>query len=233
MARPSFSYEQVRRAAKSLGVLGEFSLPTLRRGMDVELEHGRRHRQTDVTHDAARATLRIAVAHLRERPDYYALLDRHVEHAPRANPLGVAQDAVVDSVTMADETAPKTKKGFTAFHLLLAAGAGAGVAYLVTNSRMRNIINGLAIQLEHAASQAAQIGSGTPTTSTPTSTPTTSTPTSTGGAAPTSGSTPASNPSTGSASNQSVAVGEPTSSTNPAAGAFTAANAQLRANLRR
>lgn len=231
MDRSAFSYPQVRRAASALGVLGEFPLPTLRRGMDVELEHGRRHRQTDVTHDSAMASLRIAIAHLRERRDYYALLDKYVEHAPRTNPLGDAQAAVVDSVTMADETAPKTKKGFTAFHLLLAAGAGAGIAYVLTNARARNIINGLEIQLEHAASSAAQIGSGTPAA--PAATPPAQTPpastTTTTTTAP-----PASTGGTGQASNTTVAVGETTSSSpNPAAGVYTAAQAQFRGAVRR
>ena len=43
--------------------------------MEVELEHGRREPQTGVTHDDPILTGKIALAHLRERPDYYELLD--------------------------------------------------------------------------------------------------------------------------------------------------------------
>ena len=47
----------------------------LARGMEVELEHGRRDPQTDVTHDDPLVTGKIALAHLREFPDYYERLE--------------------------------------------------------------------------------------------------------------------------------------------------------------
>ena len=40
-------------------------------GLDVELEHGRHDPQTDVTHDDPITTGMIALAHLKEFPDYY------------------------------------------------------------------------------------------------------------------------------------------------------------------
>jgi hypothetical protein len=43
-------------------------------GMNVELEHGRRNPATDVTHDEPLLTGKIALAHLREIPNYYARL---------------------------------------------------------------------------------------------------------------------------------------------------------------
>jgi hypothetical protein len=42
-----------------------------RRGMEVELEHGRRSGDTNVTNDDLVQTGKIALAHLRELPDYY------------------------------------------------------------------------------------------------------------------------------------------------------------------
>lgn len=45
-------------------------------GMLVELEHGTRTPELDVTGDDAMATAKIAVAHLREFPDYYERLER-------------------------------------------------------------------------------------------------------------------------------------------------------------
>jgi hypothetical protein len=47
-----------------------------RMGLGVELEHGRRDPETDVTHDDPITTGKIALAHLREIPDYYTRLDR-------------------------------------------------------------------------------------------------------------------------------------------------------------
>ena len=43
-------------------------------GLAVELEHGSRDAQTDVSHDDAVITGKIAWAHLKEFPDYYSRL---------------------------------------------------------------------------------------------------------------------------------------------------------------
>lgn len=45
-------------------------------GLNVELEHGQRDPATDVTHDDPLATGKIALAHLKELPDYYTRLAR-------------------------------------------------------------------------------------------------------------------------------------------------------------
>ena len=47
-----------------------------RRGLEVELEHGARDPDTDVTNDDLTMTGRIAWAHLKEFPDYYTRLDK-------------------------------------------------------------------------------------------------------------------------------------------------------------
>ena len=49
-------------------------LEQFRRGMEVELEHGRRDPMTDVTGDDLLLTGKIALAHLNEFPDYYTRL---------------------------------------------------------------------------------------------------------------------------------------------------------------
>lgn len=62
-----------------------FAPADLARGMRVELEH------RDVTHGALEPTARIALAHLRERPDYYAALakmERDNPEAPRRYKCG-------------------------------------------------------------------------------------------------------------------------------------------------
>ena len=47
-----------------------------RRGLEVELEHGARDAETNVTNNDMVLTGKIAWAHLKEFPDYYARLDR-------------------------------------------------------------------------------------------------------------------------------------------------------------
>jgi hypothetical protein len=49
-------------------------LEEFRAGIAVELEHGARDPQTDVTHDDLAMTGKIALAHLKEIPDYYTRL---------------------------------------------------------------------------------------------------------------------------------------------------------------
>ena len=53
-----------------------FTRDALRRGMDVELEHGTVDPSTDVTGDEVLATAKIALAHLERRADYYDVLER-------------------------------------------------------------------------------------------------------------------------------------------------------------
>jgi hypothetical protein len=52
-----------------------------RRGLEVELEHGARDRETNVTNDDLTLTGKIAWAHLKEFPDYYTRLDKLEEDA--------------------------------------------------------------------------------------------------------------------------------------------------------
>ena len=51
-----------------------FDLEQFRMGLGIELEHGRRHPATNVTNDDPVVTGKIALAHLRELPDYYTRL---------------------------------------------------------------------------------------------------------------------------------------------------------------
>jgi hypothetical protein len=69
--------EEARSTGMRLGLdwagidLGQF-----RRGLEVELEHGARDPETDVTNDDLLLTGKIAWAHLKEIQDYYTRLDR-------------------------------------------------------------------------------------------------------------------------------------------------------------
>lgn len=71
-----YATDEVERIARVLGVEREVDLEQLRRGMSVELEHGRRDPLTNVTDDDPLMTAKIALAHLREFPDYYDRLER-------------------------------------------------------------------------------------------------------------------------------------------------------------
>ena len=74
-----FSDEDARVVGERLGIdwiSGPFDLEQFRTGMDVELEHGTRDPDTDVTNDDPVLTGKIALAHLRELPDYYTRLAR-------------------------------------------------------------------------------------------------------------------------------------------------------------
>jgi hypothetical protein len=61
-------------------------------GLDVELEHGRHEPATDVTGDDPMITGKIALAHLKEFPDYYTRLARMEREADEGAPSRVAFD---------------------------------------------------------------------------------------------------------------------------------------------
>lgn len=74
------SVRKARKIGDELGVdWSRIDLEELRRGMEVELEHGRRDPATDVTGDDLLLTGKIALAHLHELPDYYTRLARMEE----------------------------------------------------------------------------------------------------------------------------------------------------------
>ena len=77
MGTRSFTSEEAERIAGSLGIdlaAEGIELEQFRTGLGVELEHGRADPETDVTHDDPLVTGKIALAHLREIPDYYSRL---------------------------------------------------------------------------------------------------------------------------------------------------------------
>ena len=77
--RATFDPAEAAEVATQLGLdftATPFSLDEFRRGMEVELEHGRRDPTTNVTGDDPLTTGKIALAHLHEMPDYYTRLAR-------------------------------------------------------------------------------------------------------------------------------------------------------------
>lgn len=69
--------EEAQRVGASLGIdWKQVDLEQFRRGLEVELEHGARDPETNVTNDDLGLTGKIAWAHLKEFPDYYTRLDK-------------------------------------------------------------------------------------------------------------------------------------------------------------
>ena len=75
-----------RRGGELIGIdwaSARFDVEEFRAGMEVELEHGARDPATDVTGDNPIVTGKIALAHLKEFPDYYTRLKRMEDEADR------------------------------------------------------------------------------------------------------------------------------------------------------
>ena len=69
--------EEALRVGDAIGVdWSAFDLEQFRAGMDVEYEHGSHDPQTNVTGDDPIVTGKIALAHMKEFPDYYERLER-------------------------------------------------------------------------------------------------------------------------------------------------------------
>lgn len=92
---PRYTTAEALLLGQRLGVdWARIDLEQFRRGLDVELEHGRRHPHTDVTHDDPVLTAKIALAHLEGIPDYYTRLD-----AMEAGAAGVQRGATDHRLT--------------------------------------------------------------------------------------------------------------------------------------
>ena len=77
VVKKHFTAEEAMKIGETLGIdWSRFGIEQYRMGLDVELEHGRRDPETDVTGDDPILTGKIALAHLKEFPDYYSRLER-------------------------------------------------------------------------------------------------------------------------------------------------------------
>lgn len=71
------SADEARQVGTTLGIDWKtIDLEEFRRGLEVELEHGARDPETDVTNDDLTLTGKIAWAHLKEFADYYTRLGK-------------------------------------------------------------------------------------------------------------------------------------------------------------
>lgn len=75
--KPTISAEEAKQIGTCLGLDWKvIGLEQFRRGLEVELEHGARDPETNVTNDDLTMTGKIAWAHLKEFADYYTRLDK-------------------------------------------------------------------------------------------------------------------------------------------------------------
>jgi uncharacterized protein DUF5661 len=77
--RTTFTADEARSIGEQIGIdwqTAPFAVEQFRMGMDVELEHGLHDLQTDVTGSDPIVTGKIALAHLKELPDYYTRLKK-------------------------------------------------------------------------------------------------------------------------------------------------------------
>ena len=83
MGEPNqISSDEARRIGDSLGIdWSHVALEQFRRGLLVELEHGTKDPETNVTNDDESLTGKIALAHLKEFADYYTRLAELEEEA--------------------------------------------------------------------------------------------------------------------------------------------------------
>jgi len=81
-----YTKEEAKRIGEALNVdWSKFDVEQFRMGLDVELEHGVRDIQTNVTDDDEMVTGKIALAHLNEFPDYYTRLEKMEKEAKEFN----------------------------------------------------------------------------------------------------------------------------------------------------
>jgi hypothetical protein len=74
---PRFTPDEARDIGSAIGIdwsAVPFDVDQFRMGLEVELEHGLRDPETNVTGDDPLLTGKVALAHLREIPDYYTRL---------------------------------------------------------------------------------------------------------------------------------------------------------------
>lgn len=79
-----FTKEEAKKIGDKLGITWKkWNVEQFRKGLDVELEHGKISPKTNITDDNPIMTGKIALAHLNEFADYYTRLDRLEEQAKK------------------------------------------------------------------------------------------------------------------------------------------------------
>jgi len=67
--------KELKKIAKAIGIdMKKVSIPSLKEGYRVELEHGKVSSKTNVTNNDPAKTMKIVAAHLKEDSGYYSKL---------------------------------------------------------------------------------------------------------------------------------------------------------------
>lgn len=111
----TLSEDEAKELGKVIGIDWEnvkFTPEDLQMGFDVELEHGLKDTETNVTDDDVETTAKIAWAHLKEMPDYYKRLKKMEDGQKKeAHVLARAQvDAYGQLATIVTDLATRLKK---------------------------------------------------------------------------------------------------------------------------
>jgi len=78
--KTKISTSQAKRIAKKLSVnLDVINIEIWKKGLNIELEHGKINKKTNVSNDNLEITGKIALAHIMEFPNYYEYLIK-MEH---------------------------------------------------------------------------------------------------------------------------------------------------------
>ena len=77
-----FSLVEAKENGARLGIdFEKYSLEEFKKGLEIELEHGEKIAETNITNDDVYLTAKIAWAHLNEIPDYYTRLGKMEKEA--------------------------------------------------------------------------------------------------------------------------------------------------------
>ena len=77
-----FNLKEAKQIGDDLGIdWNEINLEEFTKGLNVEMEHGTKYRETNVTKNDKGLTGKIAWAHLKEFPDYYTRLEKMEKEA--------------------------------------------------------------------------------------------------------------------------------------------------------
>jgi len=69
--KETFTVEEAQKVADELGItFDSFTIEEFRQGLDIELEHGSKNPDTNITNDDPIMTAKITLAHLKEIADY-------------------------------------------------------------------------------------------------------------------------------------------------------------------
>jgi organic hydroperoxide reductase OsmC/OhrA len=84
LVKTYITIDEARETGDRLGIdFTRYSLAEFRKGLQTELEHGKRMGETNITNDNLFMTGKIAWAHLHEIPDYYTRLEKMEEEAEK------------------------------------------------------------------------------------------------------------------------------------------------------